>query len=162
MLTAGDARDNTGQPGYEASRDYIGSHVHGLGITHIDALCHMFVAGQMYNGVPAEEVRSDGARANTVMTLADGISGRGVLLDIPHARACLTSRVTTSSPKPTSTEPWRRPASVSGGRHSLGLDRPRRPASGCGRQPSASRRDIGPSSRVPPLAARPGRGHARQ
>jgi kynurenine formamidase len=86
MLTAGDARHNTGQPGYEASRDYIGSHVHGLGVTHIDALCHMFVAGHMYNGVPAEEVRSDGARANTVMTLADGIAGRGVLLDIPRAR----------------------------------------------------------------------------
>ena len=86
MLAAGDARENTGLPGYEASRDYVGTDVHGLGVTHVDALCHMFVAGNMYNGVPAEEVRSDGARRNTVMTLADGIVGRGVLLDVPRAR----------------------------------------------------------------------------
>jgi kynurenine formamidase len=86
MLTAGDARHNTGQPGYEASRDYIGTHVHGLGITHIDALCHMFVAGQMYNGVSADQVRSDGAQVNTIMTLREGIAGRGVLLDIPRTR----------------------------------------------------------------------------
>ena len=86
MLAAGDARENTGLPGYEASRDFISTEVHGLGITHIDALCHMFVQGQMYNGVPASEVRSDGAARNTIMTLADGLVGRGVLLDIAGAR----------------------------------------------------------------------------
>jgi len=86
MLTAGDARDNTGVPGFEATRDYVGAHVHGLGITHIDALCHMMVKGQMYNGVPASEVRSDGARRNTVMALANGLVGRGVLLDIARLR----------------------------------------------------------------------------
>jgi kynurenine formamidase len=86
MLTAGDARHNTGIPGYEASRDYVGTEVHGLGITHVDALCHIFVDGQMYNGVPATEVRSDGAHANTVMAMADGVVGRGVLLDIAAAR----------------------------------------------------------------------------
>jgi kynurenine formamidase len=82
MLASGDARDNTGIPGYEGSRDYIGTDVHGLGVTHIDALCHMFVEGQMYNGAPASDVRSDGARRNTVMALSDGLVGRGVLLDI--------------------------------------------------------------------------------
>jgi kynurenine formamidase len=86
MLTAGDARTNTGLPGYEATRDYIGTDVHGLGITHIDALCHMFVRGQMYNGAPPSEVRSDGARRNTVMALAGGLVGRGVLLDVPRTR----------------------------------------------------------------------------
>jgi kynurenine formamidase len=86
MLAAGDARDAAGIPGYEASRDYIGTHVHGLGVTHIDALCHMFVRGEMYNGVPASEVRSDGARRNTVLSLADGVLGRGVLLDIAVLR----------------------------------------------------------------------------
>ncbi len=30
MLAAGDARDSTGFPGYEATRDYVGAHVHGL------------------------------------------------------------------------------------------------------------------------------------
>lgn len=86
MLAAGDARENTGIPGYEASRDYVGTEVHGLGITHVDALCHMFVRGQMYNGRPASDVRSDGARTNTVMTLADGVVGRGVLLDLVAAQ----------------------------------------------------------------------------
>jgi kynurenine formamidase len=86
MLAGGDARDNTGIPGYEASRDYVGTEVHGLGITHVDALCHMFVDGRMYNGVPASEVRSDGARANTIMAFAEGVVGRGVLLDIAAAR----------------------------------------------------------------------------
>jgi kynurenine formamidase len=86
MLTAGDARANTGLPGYEATRDYIGTDVHGLGITHIDALCHMFVQGQMYNGAPPSDVRSDGARRNTVMALAGGLVTRGVLLDVPRTR----------------------------------------------------------------------------
>lgn len=86
MLTAGDARDNTGLPGYEATRDYIGTDVHGLGITHVDALCHLMVQGAMYNGIPAAEVRSDGAKRNTVMTIAEGIVGRGVLLDVPGVR----------------------------------------------------------------------------
>ena len=86
MLTGGDARDSTGLPGYEACGDWVGTQVHGLGITHIDALCHMFVRGEMYNGRPATDVRSDGARSNTIMTLADGLVGRGVLLDVPRVR----------------------------------------------------------------------------
>src|SRR4051812_34551841 len=86
MLAAGDARDSNGIPGYEAARDYVGSDVHGLGVTHVDALSHMFVRGEMYNGRPAAEVRSDGARSNTIMSMVDGVVGRGVLLDIPRLR----------------------------------------------------------------------------
>ena len=86
MLAAGDARDSNGIPGYEAARDYVGSDVHGLGVTHVDALSHMFVRGEMYGGRPASEVRSDGARSNTVMSMAGGVVGRGVLLDIPGLR----------------------------------------------------------------------------
>jgi kynurenine formamidase len=96
MLLAGDARDGTGIPGYEASRDYLGTRVHALGVTHIDALCHIFVRNQMYNGVPGTEVRSDGARRNSVGALSGGIVGRGVLLDAAAARgmAYLTSDAT--------------------------------------------------------------------
>jgi kynurenine formamidase len=86
MLAAGDARKDAGIPGYEASRDYVGSHVHGLGVTHIDALCHMFVRGKMYNGYPASDVKSNGALRNTVLSFADGIVGRGVLLDVAAKR----------------------------------------------------------------------------
>lgn len=86
MLAAGDARDSDGFPGYEAARDYVGCHVHGLGVSHIDALCHMFWRGKMYNGYPASDVKSTGAVRNTVLSFADGIVGRGVLLDVAAAQ----------------------------------------------------------------------------
>jgi kynurenine formamidase len=85
MLASGDALETAGIPGYEATSDFVGTDVHGLGTTHLDALCHMFVRGQMYNGGRPEDVPSSGATRNTVMTLADGIVGRGVLLDVPGA-----------------------------------------------------------------------------
>jgi kynurenine formamidase len=85
MLASGDARDSNGIPGYEAARDYVGLDVHGLATTHVDALSHMFVNGEMFGGRPATDVRSDGARANTIMSMADGVVGRGVLLDIPRS-----------------------------------------------------------------------------
>lgn len=86
MLIAGDARHESGREGYESARDYMGTEVHGMGITHIDALCHTFVRGKMYNGFPAEEVKSNGAIRNTVMELRDGLVGRGVVLDVPAAK----------------------------------------------------------------------------
>jgi kynurenine formamidase len=88
MLASGDARDSNGIAGYEAARDHLALDVHGLWTTHVDALSHMFVRGQMYGGRPASEVRSDGARSNTVLTLADGVVGRGVLLDVPRSLCC--------------------------------------------------------------------------
>jgi kynurenine formamidase len=88
MLAAGDARDSSGIPGYEAARDHIALDVHGLFTTHVDALSHMFVGGQMFGGLPASDVRSDGARSNTVLSMAHGVVGRGVLLDIPRALGC--------------------------------------------------------------------------
>ncbi len=88
MLASGDARDSNGIAGYEAARDHLALDVHGLWTTHVDALSHMFVRGRMYGGRPAIDVRSDGARSNTVLTLADGVVGRGVLLDVPRALGC--------------------------------------------------------------------------
>ena len=85
MLASGDARDSNGIPGYEAARDHLSLDVHGLLTTHVDALSHMFVKGEMYGGRPASDVRSDGASSNTVLSMADGVVGRGVLLDIPRA-----------------------------------------------------------------------------
>jgi kynurenine formamidase len=85
MLASGDARDSNGIDGYEAARDWLGLDIHGLTTTHVDALSHMFVRGEMYGGRPASEVRSDGARSNTIMSMADGVVGRGVLLDVPRA-----------------------------------------------------------------------------
>lgn len=86
MLACGDDLGSDGIPGYEATRDAFGTDVHGMGITHLDALCHMFVEGRMFNGASADLVTADGAERNSVMTAADGIVGRGVLLDVPAAR----------------------------------------------------------------------------
>ncbi|MGD0392616.1 MAG: cyclase family protein [Acidimicrobiales bacterium] len=88
MLASGDARDSSGIAGYEAARDHLALDVHGLWTTHVDALSHMFVRGEMFGGRPASEVRSDGAHANTVLSMADGVIGRGVLLDVPRTLGC--------------------------------------------------------------------------
>lgn len=86
MLACGHDREMPGLPGYEASRDAIGTEVHGMGVTHVDALSHIFVRGQMFGGHPAELVTPEGAARGSVMPLADGVVGRGVLLDVPAAR----------------------------------------------------------------------------
>lgn len=86
MVMGGDDPCAHGVPGLECSLDFIGIAYHGLASSHIDALCHVFVDGKMYNGIDAREVRSTGARRNSIMCARDGISGRGVLLDIPRFR----------------------------------------------------------------------------
>jgi kynurenine formamidase len=70
--------------GLEAAMDFVGVAFHGMATTHIDALCHVFVDGKMYNGFPATDVKSTGARRGSIMCARDGITSRGVLLDIPR------------------------------------------------------------------------------
>ena len=83
MLAAGDLAVAGGLQG---STDYFSIAPHGTATTHLDALCHIFVHGKMYNGFDKSEVRSTGARRNSIMAGQDGIVGRGVLLDIPAQR----------------------------------------------------------------------------
>ena len=85
MLASGEDRHSLSVQGMEAAFDYIGIAFHGLSCSHIDALCHIFREGRMYNDRPASEVRSRGATSNTIMAAMNGIVGRGVLLDIPLA-----------------------------------------------------------------------------
>ena len=85
MVIAGDDPCVPGLDGLETVTDYIGIAFHGMASSHLDALCHVFAQGRMYNGRPASDVKSTGARANTVMALKDGVVGRGVLLDVPKA-----------------------------------------------------------------------------
>lgn len=72
--------------GLAFSRDRIAMNIHGDVDSHIDALCHVAFDGELYNGVPAETVTGDGATELSIATAADGIVGRGVLLDIPRER----------------------------------------------------------------------------
>jgi kynurenine formamidase len=86
MVMAGDACDATGVPGLETAMDFVGVAFHGMAVSHIDALCHVFVRGQMYNGFPASDVKSIGAMRNSIMVAREGIVSRGVLLDLPRLR----------------------------------------------------------------------------
>jgi len=54
--------------------------------TQWDALAHIFYRGQMYNGHGLEHVTSTGATVNSIDRIADGVVGRGILLDIPRHR----------------------------------------------------------------------------
>jgi len=82
MLLAGDALETSGIPGFTESMDFLGINCHGMSVSHIDALCHIFVDGKMYNGYPASDVKSTGASRNAIAAGAGGgIVGRGVLLD---------------------------------------------------------------------------------
>ena len=83
--------------GPASSADYIGLVFHGYATTHVDALCHIFWEGKMWNGKEAaEEVTSAGARTGAVAAWKDGIITRGVLLDIPRLRG--TDYVTPDQP----------------------------------------------------------------
>ncbi len=66
--------------------DYFAISFHGMATTHIDALCHVFWQGKMYNGFAASEVGSHGARKCPIDVARQGIVSRGVLLDIPKIR----------------------------------------------------------------------------
>ena len=59
---------------------------HGLAHTHLDALCHYFHDGRLYNGFARAEVTGKGAGKLGVDRMKNGIFTRGVLVDIPHMK----------------------------------------------------------------------------
>jgi kynurenine formamidase len=59
---------------------------HGYATTHLDALCHIFYQGRLYNGYSSEHVTPEGALELSVDALRHGIVSRGVLLDVPAAK----------------------------------------------------------------------------
>ena len=57
---------------------------HGFTHTHIDALCHIFYKGKMYNGFSADEVKKGvGAGKLSVNRIRNGVFTRAVLMDMP-------------------------------------------------------------------------------
>jgi len=74
----------TATEGYGA--DYVALAPHGYATSHIDALCHIFHEGRIYNGYPAESVTAHGATRLGIHHLRAGVVTRGVLLDIPARR----------------------------------------------------------------------------
>ena len=84
MIRTGESAPSSGPGG---SSDFIGFSFHGLTITHLDALCHQFWDGKMYNGKSASMVKADEkATAGHIDRAQNGIVTRGVLLDIAKVK----------------------------------------------------------------------------
>lgn len=65
---------------------YLAMASHGDCHTHVDALNHVAYKGQLYNGKPAELLTSRGSQWGSIAAYANGIIGRGVLLDAARHR----------------------------------------------------------------------------
>ena len=88
---AGSGECFAGQPNepgkLQSSSDFFGIAFHGLTVTHVDSLAHVFWNGKMYNGIPAERITTrEGAQDGSIDLLREGIVTKGVLLDIPKVR----------------------------------------------------------------------------
>ena len=91
MTSSGEAYANIADAGpgqMQGSGDFIGMAFHGFSITHLDSLCHIFWNGRMYNGRSSAMVTTqEGATANSIEVLQDGVVSRGVLLDAARHRS---------------------------------------------------------------------------
>jgi kynurenine formamidase len=76
------AGDDGLRHGYGADRFEV--NFHGFVHSHIDALCHVFHNGFLYNGSPQRKVTPDGAEVLSVLNMKNGILTRGVLIDLPR------------------------------------------------------------------------------
>lgn len=65
---------------------YLAMASHGDCHTHVDALNHVAYKGQLYNGKPASLLTSRGSAWGSITAYANGIVGRGVLLDAARHR----------------------------------------------------------------------------
>lgn len=72
------------EAGADSSADIYTVQYHGYTQTHLDALCHLFYKGQMYNGISQREVNEKGAGKLSVLLMKTGLFTRGVLMDIPR------------------------------------------------------------------------------
>jgi kynurenine formamidase len=70
-----------------AAMDYFGLSYHGFATTHIDALCHVWQDGKLWNDRDgASEMDASGARWGDIEQWHSGVFTRGVLLDVPAHR----------------------------------------------------------------------------
>lgn len=71
-------------PDSQSAGDVFTVQVHGYTETHLDALCHVFYDGRMYNGYSQREVTENGCGKLSVIEMKSGIFTRGVLMDFPE------------------------------------------------------------------------------
>ncbi|WP_394823214.1 cyclase family protein [Pendulispora albinea] len=78
---------STGQsPESVFSADKVAIAYHGWSHTHLDALCHIFDKGKLYNGYAQELVTMAGCTAASIQSVQDGIFTRGVFIDMASFR----------------------------------------------------------------------------
>jgi kynurenine formamidase len=81
---------NLAGPGPGGAEDILMMHTHGT--THVDALCHVFADGKLYNGFAADgSIDGTGAQRNAISNVGALVT-RGLLVDLaghrgePHLR----------------------------------------------------------------------------
>ena len=85
-LHVADARHPGQRGGLTFAMCFLGMASHGDCHTHVDALNHIGYRGQLYNGKPASTLTSRGSDWGGIDAYANGIVGRGVLLDAARHR----------------------------------------------------------------------------
>jgi kynurenine formamidase len=70
-------------PAMSSADDIIVMHTHTG--THVDALCHIYYEGHLYNGYSSDEITRQGAPRNGVHNIGSLVT-RGVLLDVAGFR----------------------------------------------------------------------------
>jgi kynurenine formamidase len=72
--------------GLSFAMDRLAMNIHGNADSHIDALSHVIFDRTLYNGIDAAAVTAAGATELSIEVASGGITGRGLLLDIPRVR----------------------------------------------------------------------------
>ena len=94
------------------SADNFSVSYHGFAHTHMDALCHIFHEGKVYNGYSRSEVDTSGARQLGIHHIKNGIFTRGILTG-PNSGASTTWSRARPSIRMTSAPGRSRPVSSS-------------------------------------------------
>jgi len=74
------------RPGSPVALDTWRVAHHGFTFSHLDALCHWFYKGKMFNGVDESEVTAQGCGKNGIEVMKEGLLTRGILIDIPRLK----------------------------------------------------------------------------
>ena len=66
--------------------DTVSVLFHGYAHSHLDAVCHRFHDGKIYNGYPRSSVTEAGCDKLAIQVMKNGIFTRGVLMDLPKLK----------------------------------------------------------------------------
>ena len=79
------------------SVDTLEVSYHGYAHTHMDALCHMFYEGRLYNGFSQQEITNKGAGKLAILNVKNGIFTRGILMEAARPGAPWAAATQTNS-----------------------------------------------------------------